>query len=299
MLHCSEYDYEYYFRLTQIDIPSILKEAYERGLKFYVKGGKAPDAYLKAKIGSPDWDVEVSPQDFEDFLNYVVFSLDPDYGSGRGTSSLRLSDAVLDLEDGTAVKVKKIGTILCGGMDYMDIAMSPVVPGKFVVIGGIPYLNPESLEEDLTVVEKSRRERAYSNETRESLQEFQKRGVDAAKKQYERELKSFKKLLERIKNETLREDLEEAFEDLEDVIGQYLMRTSYEATMDIVALQEQADTAMRKYQKTAKRLEMIKEINKNNRNIASKEYIASLCNLCREPGYKLSNIEKCGKMCNM
>lgn len=55
---CTDYDWELFFRITNLIIPDILRSAYKNDISFMVKGGKAVDAYLQQPIGSPDWDID-------------------------------------------------------------------------------------------------------------------------------------------------------------------------------------------------------------------------------------------------
>ena len=69
LAECDDYDWELYYRISNMYVPKILQNAYKTGYKFYVKGGRAVDAYLRHPIGSPDWDIIA--EDMKGLAEYI------------------------------------------------------------------------------------------------------------------------------------------------------------------------------------------------------------------------------------
>tara|TARA_Y100000389_G_scaffold192634_1_gene220343 strand:- start:829 stop:1941 length:1113 start_codon:yes stop_codon:yes gene_type:complete len=84
----SDYKMTEFYTQVLITIPKILKELYktEKGKFFYVKGGKAADAYLSKSTFSPDWDIivyapENSTEYFDTVVRFLVDKLNTNYVS--------------------------------------------------------------------------------------------------------------------------------------------------------------------------------------------------------------------------
>lgn len=272
-LSLNEYNWELYFRINNNLVPIILKKLHDFGTNYYVKGGKAVDAYLSEKIGSPDWDIIVDPGSFKTFVDYLTRELKKSLGKR----------VKIDSQDVTLENLKGIQI----GIDYndlfwaVDVFPSDVDPEKVTVIDGIPYLGLTYLIEDLKQTSYDRAKKLKEEGDLVTTQE-QLEG----RLQYANELKNEAKqdllnLIEENCGTSDIEDIKEMVEDFEETIKQESEVLSYENISEFKSMRKKYEKLVEKTKRTKTRLLELLSIGKDNDYIQlSKEFLVELCDYC-------------------
>lgn len=167
-LYCNDYDWELFFRISNLVMPAILKDIYRRrrtlGFVFYVLGGKAVDAhtakpaYSENYIGSPDWDVDLVGDNIQDFITEVVSRISHTIDGVE----LIVTPASKELPNGEIQHGFQIGIVTasekCGIIYFFDVFTVHEIDFKIEVIDGIPYIPSKNLTTHLFELLKQRQD---------------------------------------------------------------------------------------------------------------------------------------------
>jgi hypothetical protein len=269
----NEYNWELYFRINNVIVPRILKDLYRFGINFYVKGGKAVDAYLSEKIGSPDWDIIVNTESFDTSVQYITSELQKSLGK-----RVKIDSQYITLNDLTGIQI---------GIDYddlfwaVDVFPSDVDPSIVSVIDGIPYLGLSYLIEDLKQTSYDRAKKLKEEgdlvTTQEQLQ---------GRIQYTNELKNEAKqdLLSLVEEKCGTydiDDIKEMLEDFEETVKQESEVLSYENISAFKSMRKNYEKLIEKTKRTKTRLVELLSIGKDSDYIQlSKEFLVEVCDYC-------------------
>lgn len=269
----NEYNWELYFRINNVIVPRILKDLYRFGINFYVKGGKAVDAYLSEKIGSPDWDIIVNTESFDTSVQYITSELQKSLGK-----RVKIDSQYITLKDLTGIQI---------GIDYddlfwaVDVFPSDVDPSIVSVIDGIPYLGLSYLIEDLKQTSYDRAKKLKEEgdlvTTQEQLQ---------GRIQYTNELKNEAKqdLLSLVEEKCGTydiDDIKEMLEDFEETVKQESEVLSYENISAFKSMRKNYEKLIEKTKRTKTRLVELLSIGKDSDYIQlSKEFLVEVCDYC-------------------
>ena len=141
-------------RIAITVIPDALESAASSGLIFFVKGGRAVDAYLPNPIGSPDWDL-IAPRDqTEELEKFVVRYISERVKGARGILKT-VGVSVQYPGDTEVVRGRQIG-ISCESEPSEALFVIDIVPYTSTsppptpkVIKGVPYAPVSYLIDDL------------------------------------------------------------------------------------------------------------------------------------------------------
>lgn len=274
-MDCSEYDYELFFRIVNKHIPTLLRKAYKNKFRFYVKGGKAIDAYIKREIGSPDWDIICNSNDRDGLHDYIVSSL------SRDMPRVNLVFSTAKLFDKTA---KQIGIDNCDGMYFADIFEGDVDDNDYTVIDGIPYLRYDKLLSDIEQTSRDRMElvaqqaQLANPETYDAITKHQL--MDNSKIVSKLRAR-FEKL---IKNNVEDDDAKENILDLIDEYTEYMEDkckiVSKQTYDEYVKINSALSHSRYKLGKTLNRLQMLDKLFEEYQDEGSDEFKKALCNTC-------------------
>ena len=154
-MYCNDYDWELFFRISNLVMPAILKDIYRRrrrlGFVFYVLGGKAVDAhsanpaYSENYIGSPDWDVDVVGDNIQDFITEVLSHIRAEING----VNLVVTPASKELPNKEIHHGFQIGISTtsekCGIIYFFDVFRVHEIDFRIEVIDGIPYIPSKNL----------------------------------------------------------------------------------------------------------------------------------------------------------
>lgn len=261
---CDEYDYELYYRLQREIIPYILEEAYDEGFMFYVKGGRAVDAYLETPIGSPDWDV--ISNDYNGLSNFIFKRLK----SMPFIANMVRKDRV----DAMGDKGFQIGLNICDDFYLVDVVEGDVKQQYITDIFGIPYLRKDLLIKNLNQTIIDRQNRLHNLEQTENagkaIQLFEQRlntnkaiiedADEKIRKQFKNLNNLFKKLdvEQEAKPQLLK--IFNLYKDIYDNQSQLVKWRSPEFYKEIVASQDKYELLKKKLERTIKRRDALKKI---------------------------------------
>lgn len=274
----SDYHWELFFRITNNIVPTIFKDLQLYNIKFYVKGGKAVDAYLSEKVGSPDWDIIVDPEQFQMCVDYIIRQLEKTLGS-----KVKIDTQIITLNSEKGLQI---------GMDYKDLFwVIDVFPGnidrsKLTLINDIPYLGLSYLIEDLKETSSDRSERLEGKKsllpTKEGLAQ-KKIDTSIMAEQDKQDLKDFIETHCSEINGELMEELDELIDGLVDTVKQDTEVFSHKTISGFKSLQQDYEKLKEKTKRTKARLVELLAINDENNVIQlSKEFVLELCNFCTE-----------------
>jgi len=269
----NEYNWELYFRINNIIVPRILKYLYRFGIKYYVKGGKAVDAYLSEKIGSPDWDIIVEPKAFDTSVQYITSELQKSLGKRVKIDSQRTT-----FENLKGIQI---------GIDYkdlfwaVDLFPNVVDPNKVSVIDGIPYLGLSYLIKDL---EQTSFDRANQLEEYEALvtseEQLQQRIQNTTNLKNETKQELLDLVGEKCANTDI-VNIKELIEDFEATVKQESEVLSYQNISEFKSMRKEYEKLMEKTKRTKTRLvELLSICEDKNYVQLSKEFLVELCDYC-------------------
>lgn len=233
---CSMYDYSIYFNLVINRIPEILQQLHRSNIKFYVKGGKAVDAYLlgKDKVGFDDWDIVTYDRDSQIEITKNIGRFVSDQMPG----SICIQE--VSSPDEINEKVIRIGLINEKG-SCLQLPVDISVSSKKIdisIMDHIPYISAASLKNQLEETLKDR-ELAYSKALFEVSQEKE---YQVIKKQQKRYVNAVKSVIEHCNftyplveyDEGLDDDVE--YETFEEYVREVLLDSNIdpENTYDIL-----------------------------------------------------------------
>ena len=269
----NEYNWEF-FRITNNLLEVIFKDLQEFKFVYYVKGGKAVDAYLSEKIGSPDWDIIVEPKSFELCIEYITTRVQTSLGE----------KVKIDTQDVVFKNLKGIKI----GIDYndlfwtVDIFPQIVDPLKLSVIGGIPYLG-------LSFLIKNLKQNSFN---RSKILEDQEKLVPRKEQELIENLKDTTELKDQTKkyliefistkcNSVNINSIEKMIQYFEETVKKNAEVLSYENISEFKSDIENYEKLKKKTKRTNTRLLELVKICDNDNNIQlSKEYLLELCDFC-------------------
>jgi len=283
---CSDYDYQYYFYVTEIIGPQVLRDAAKiYPNKFYVKGGKAVDAYLDKKIGSPDWDLDLDKSiNHEKFANKLA-ELFLDYGiEDIVITKIKFNDP---LNPKRSFPIFQVGIPNCGEMYMIDVAQNgkSISADDIEFIEGIPFINLSNLTSELDEVIKGR-ERVLSEAPHLNMDFFEKQlreevnNVDITKKELKEMLQNL------VQDEDYREELEDKIDELEDYFMNLCRKVTYQNITQILDLINANQKVALKLDRSIRRLQALKDAINNPRKF-SRAFISNLCERCRNETNKV------------
>lgn len=288
---CTEYEWELFFRNINLVIPIILKKAYAKDLRFLVKGGKAVDVYLKEKIGSPDWDVNVDEPDNIKLVKFIKKELEKE---NRG--ELIISENVVLTIKSQKIPITKIGIKMeCDDMWLIDIGSIKHNDDEDIgiyranIINGIPYIQINELITDLRETLDDRLS-AIQEKSEISCLNFT-HIIDLRKQNQENidEIKlELKKLIDKMcktkSSSDIRDEINETLETLDDYYKQKIELYSYEYITEFIKCTKENKHLLDKTGKTQKRLnELQRSIKKKySSKKLSIEYLRILSKYCKQ-----------------
>jgi len=280
---CSDYDYQYYFYVTEIIGPQVLRQAailYPS--KFYVKGGKAVDAYLDNNIGSPDWDLvldaSVDPIEFATKLAELF--------GGYEVKTAELNVVKFDepRDPEISFPVFQLGIPNCSGMYMIDIVQDgkSITPEDIQFLEGIPFTNFVKMTSELDKAIKDRQEvlkesPSFSMRMDSFEQQLRKsvNNVDKTKEELNKMLQNL------VKDEDHREELKEKIDDLEDYLLVLCRKVTYQSITQLLDLINANQKAALKLDRSTRRLQALRDAIRVPSRF-SKSFISELCDRCRE-----------------
>lgn len=257
-----EYDYSLYFHVVEIILPSLLKEAHEKGIKFVVKGSKAIQKYIIKDargdfIPAPDWDVIVHNDDLFDFITYKLKKI-------FKNSDLSIVSALFG-----EIPLKQIG--FNKNLLFIDIVKDTTYNiENYKIIKGIPYLNCRDLKEDLKQNAKDRRKKLdeLDDDPFGSEESFVK-GYMANDQEKEEQVNiKIEKISNFLKKRDVdEEDIEKIKIAIEDIIELSLKRRyDFETCKDFITQLNKNNTLRKKYNLTILRNDLLVCNNKRRKS---------------------------------
>ena len=167
---CNIYDYATYFRISMKTMPKILSDLFQRGYKFYVKGGLAIDKYLKKEVMSPDWDIlldgNIKNQDIGYIYYYIYNKLQeyhPDINFVQNYTKFRKRSDPQNPLSGSNIPLYQIGfqqRAECAPMYFIDLNYDKekkISDNEITVMDGIPYQSLSEVQKDLEITFRNRK----------------------------------------------------------------------------------------------------------------------------------------------
>lgn len=152
---CNIYEDSLYFRITNEIVPVALRRAFSSRLPFFVKGGRAIDAYLEIPSESPDWDVSVP----DATTQTLIFNLIGDeIISKTRLKRSQIRNEIVNLKSLKVLRMLVDISERCNSKEVVDIVLTNkgdkyLAESKDLgVIGGIPFKNKMLLYVDLEEV---------------------------------------------------------------------------------------------------------------------------------------------------
>ena len=168
---CNDYDWELFFRISTKMMPEILRDAYSRGMRFCVIGGKAVDAhtaqpaYSANYVGSPDWDIDTSNKDV--LVKFIMDSIIEEIPTIRLFTAETVKEIGTETYHGTQIGIYPpsndlhLPDVLEGRQDCTLPFFADIFNvGGFVVqlVEGIPYKPSKKLLVELIRIVNDRQE---------------------------------------------------------------------------------------------------------------------------------------------
>lgn len=288
-MYCNDYDWELFFRISNLVMPDILRDVYKRVNKkffFYVLGGKAVDAhtakpaYSENYIGSPDWDVDVvGEENIRKFIDLVMARVREAIDGVRlvVTPASKETPPTREKPNGVKLHGFQIGiettSEQCGIIYFLDVFAIPDedfeievynrgTPYESVyipidVIDGIPYIPSIQLAVDLFDILKDRQDLYTGAMAMRPLEtEAQLERIDGTLQEYKTKLHKYisKKLGEAAYTEQVKLKIDDYLLDIDTWAKEYQRIKDLATSIEKVDFDLKLNKQRLKFERTEDRL---------------------------------------------